>query len=388
MTDRELAAAAWAELTQTTDPWWKWRDRGFPSGTHWSKAKAYQDQIGVAVTPPPPPPPPPPPSTLTKVLFAPMAESALDPVMNTTDAAWKQYVQTHYYRIIKLWGSKWATFYKNGHAYIDSAAIYNPSDIASTHADWILRDSAGKPLYIPWGTKNPDGSYAQYAADQGSPGFRQWIIDRCKAAIATGYVGVHLDDVNLPYSVSGQPYKNGQPLSVFQQKEDICGLLEAVRNALPGAEISHNARWFDSPNHDGVDPFVERQILASDWTTIERGAVDGGLSAGTGTWSFGRLFQYVDHVHSLGRSVVWMSYADSVADTTLNLAAYMLCRENRDMVSSHLGAYPTQPFPPYSYDLGAALGSRTKSGSVWARQFNFGSVSLDELTRIGKVVKV
>lgn len=51
MTDKELWAAAWAELTQSTISYPKWKQQGFTRG-HWAAAKALGDQIG-AVTPPP-----------------------------------------------------------------------------------------------------------------------------------------------------------------------------------------------------------------------------------------------------------------------------------------------------------------------------------------------
>lgn len=57
MTDQELWAAAWAELTLTTDSYPTWKKKGFPSSSHWAKAKALGDQIG-AVAPPPTTPPP------------------------------------------------------------------------------------------------------------------------------------------------------------------------------------------------------------------------------------------------------------------------------------------------------------------------------------------
>lgn len=57
MTDRELAAAAWLELTKTTDSYPTWKRKGFPPRSHWGKAKAFLDQIGAAPPPPPPAPP-------------------------------------------------------------------------------------------------------------------------------------------------------------------------------------------------------------------------------------------------------------------------------------------------------------------------------------------
>jgi hypothetical protein len=59
VTDAERAARAWAYLTQTTDSYPKWKQRGFPANTNWGKAKADLDAIVGGVVPPPPPPPPP-----------------------------------------------------------------------------------------------------------------------------------------------------------------------------------------------------------------------------------------------------------------------------------------------------------------------------------------
>jgi hypothetical protein len=382
MTNRELADAAWLELTKTTDPFPKWVSKGKPASSHWAKAKGLLDQVTDPAAPPPPTPTPPP-TTNTRILFAPTAQSELDPVMNTTDPASKQYVNDHYHRIIKLWGSKWATFYKNGHVYIDLLAIYRNSNADFSQ---ILHNAAGKPLYIPYGCSG--GVCPQWSADPGNAAFRANQIKRCKDALAMGYVGVHLDDVNLGFNFSDGYNGAQQPVgyTVASYNDAVVSLLEEIRKAIPTAEISHNARWFDSPNHDGKDPFVERQIKAADFTTIERGIVDGGLTGGTGSWSVDRLFSYVDHIHELGRSAVWMSYADSAQDTTANIAAYLLCRENEDMVSSHLGAYPANPFAPYNLDPGKALGVRTKpSTDVWQREFEHATARYTLATRSGTV---
>lgn len=51
MTDRELWAAAWKELTLTTDPYPTWKKKGFPSSSHWAKAFSLGEQIGVPSDP-------------------------------------------------------------------------------------------------------------------------------------------------------------------------------------------------------------------------------------------------------------------------------------------------------------------------------------------------
>jgi hypothetical protein len=67
MTPEELADAAWQELTLTTDSYPKWKQRGFPSNTHWGKAKAYLDQIKDTE---PTPDPDPVPVPTTKIQWA------------------------------------------------------------------------------------------------------------------------------------------------------------------------------------------------------------------------------------------------------------------------------------------------------------------------------
>lgn len=51
MTDREKWLQAWHELTLTTDSYPAWKKKGYPASSHWAKAKAIGDTIGV--TPPP-----------------------------------------------------------------------------------------------------------------------------------------------------------------------------------------------------------------------------------------------------------------------------------------------------------------------------------------------
>ncbi len=51
MTDRELADAAWAELTKTTASYPSWVKMGRSSSSHWAAAKTLLDQIGTTAPP-------------------------------------------------------------------------------------------------------------------------------------------------------------------------------------------------------------------------------------------------------------------------------------------------------------------------------------------------
>jgi hypothetical protein len=53
MDNKELWNKAWEELTLTTDSYPIWKKKGFPSSSHWAKAKGFGDQItGNVVVPP------------------------------------------------------------------------------------------------------------------------------------------------------------------------------------------------------------------------------------------------------------------------------------------------------------------------------------------------
>jgi hypothetical protein len=339
----------------------------------------------TTVTPPPEP-------TTGLPMFSSKFGPATDSYLNSADATRKAWVKAHHNRGTALpivYVTNWNSW-MNNQKYIDIAAIYNPnhpdhSGAPAPDFSLILKDSNGKPLFIPWGSV-VNGQYAQYAADQSNPRWHQIIIDRCKSTIQAGHKGIHFDDVNLPMSLNGTP---AAPLNTPNaQKDAVCGLLEAVRAALPNVPVSHNSRWFDSPNHDGNDPYVKRQITAATWgCTIERGLDDSGVHGGTDQWSMNRMFQYVDTVHSLGRSVLWMAYtsATNTAMIEANLAAYWLCRENQDTVCGG-GQVDSNWFPLYDLDLGAAKGPRTYVAGVYRREFTKGYVTLTD-TKVGRVVK-
>lgn len=76
MTDRELADAAWAEATQTTDSYPRWVQKGKPASSHWAKMKALLDQIGVAPIPTPTPTPTPVPTPTGTLLWSAHHETA------------------------------------------------------------------------------------------------------------------------------------------------------------------------------------------------------------------------------------------------------------------------------------------------------------------------
>ena len=88
----------------------------------------------------------------------------------------------------------------NAWAYLDLYGIPTNSSLVSQHPDWILHDSKGNRLYIPFACSS--GSCVEYAGDAGNPSFVNWWINNATSIMGHGYKGLWLDNVNLPWRVS------------------------------------------------------------------------------------------------------------------------------------------------------------------------------------------
>ncbi len=369
------------------------------NGSHLLKAVAtatdgVKAEVSATVTvangaPPPPPPPPSGTSSAGRVLYvAPKASGTMVSFIDNSTSTQRQWMRDHWQRAIEDGGGWWdskVSWYPNVWAYVDSYAIYNPSALATQHPEWILKDSAGKKLYIPWGCSG--GTCPQYAADIGNPAYRQDYINRAKALITKGYKGIFADDVNMDITVgdsSGQRItpidpRTGAPMTDAAWKSYFATFMEQLRSAIPTAEIVHNAVWFSAGGqHDATQPDIVREIKAADYVNLERGFLDGGLTGGTGVWSVFAFMRFIDNVHVYGRHVVLQSYANDTTSAEYNLAGYFLINDGRDYVSSTLGSLQSNWWNGYATDLGDATSGRYQWNGVWRRDFTKGFVLLNE----------
>jgi hypothetical protein len=271
-------------------------------------------------------------------------------------------------------------WYQRGWAYKDAYAIYRSSALASEHPEWILRDQAGRPLFIPFACAQ--GVCPQYAGDISNPAFvRAWVAG-AQAMLAHGYRGLFIDDVNMAFRVSdGQgnltaPVNRatGQPMTYDAWRSYMARFTEQVRGALPQVEIVHNVNWpADTPART-ADPYIGQEIRAADYINIERGVNDAGLRGGIGPFSLRSLFAYIDAVHRLGRGVVLDGNALEALGIEYSLASYFLISDGNDLVSAH-GMTPVHWFAGFDVNLGNAIGPRTMWKGVLRRDFS-GGVSL------------
>jgi hypothetical protein len=293
----------------------------------------------------------------------------------------------NYDRVIAYggFGAAYVTpWYPRALDYIDSYAIYPGGDMT-----YALKDASGAAVWM--------GGYVgkEYAADVGSSGWRSTLVNRCKDALTQGYKGVFLDDVNLAPSFQNTAGaattpinpRTGSAYSNATWRDDFCGMLEQVRQAIPSAEICHNSVWFHSPNHDAADASTQRQVKAANLICYERGFCDTGISTGTGSWSLDRYMQHMDNVHKAGAKVLALAEgATTLQQAKFNLGCTLLVSTGGDYEFGKYQALPTAFWPGYMVDLGAAKGPRYSGGTnIVKRDFDKGTVSADFGTRTATI---
>ena len=131
------------------------------------------------------------------------------------------------------------SWFPRGWVYYDSYAIYRGGSTATEHPEWILRDSSGNRLYIPYECSG--GTCTQYAGDIGSSEFRQHIIGEIRAKLNSaapsgGYKGVFVDDVNMDFRVgdgngtSVRPIdpRTGAPMTLADWRRYFAEFMEEI----------------------------------------------------------------------------------------------------------------------------------------------------------------
>jgi hypothetical protein len=313
------------------------------------------------------------------------ASPAFEPFIANRNPAYGSFLRQHMWRMVVYspYFDERTRWYPNGLVYEDAYAIYRGSALATQHPEWILRDTGGNPLYIPFECSN--GHCPQYAADVSNPAFRKHWIATIQDKLRRGYRGVFIDDVNMDLRVGNGVEQSVAPIDAATHRpmthsawrNYMARFMEEIRRALPHAEIVHNAIWYaDSPT--GIaDPSIRRQIAAADFVNLERGVNDSGLTGGTGTFSLQRMLRYIDAVHALGKGVILDGSVTDPAGIEYALAAYFVISSGSDAVSAG-GITPIHWWPGLDVNLGEALGPRRLWRGVLRRDFTRGIALVKE----------
>src|SRR5215207_1038279 len=324
------------------------------------------------------------------VHFAKAAESSFDVFTSAPTDAQKTWMRSHYARMraYSPYFDSRLSWFSDAWAYQDLYAIYRTSSLATEHPEWILKDSAGNKLYIPFGCSN--GVCPQYAADFGNPAFRSWWIQKAVATMAKGYRGLFADDVNLDWRVGSgtgafvapRDPRTGTTMTLANWRRYMAEFTEQMRAALPGKEIVHNAIWFagcgSAADSCWSDPQIRRELLAADYVDLERGLNDAGITGGGGRWGYESFMARIDWLHGQGKAVVFDSQATAAAGREYGLANYLLVSTGRDLLGNDPGGTPADWWEGYDVQLGAPKSGRYDWNGLVRRDFDHGYVLVNK----------
>jgi Hypothetical glycosyl hydrolase family 15 len=329
------------------------------------------------------------------VHFVGTANSSFDQYTLHQDPSYGAFLRKHMWRLLVYspYFDDKTRWYPTGWAYDDAYAIYRDSRLATQHPEWILRDAAGSPLYIPFACS--EGTCTQYAGDISNPAFRShWIAD-ARMRLRHGYRGLFIDDVNMEFRVgNGQEQQvapidpaTHQSMTYDAWRSYMAQFMEQIRTALPHAEIVHNAIWYaDSPART-ADPYIRREIAAANYINLERSVNDPNLTGGTGQTSLSSFLSYIDVVHHLGRGVILDSGATERQATEYSLASYFLISNGNDGISAG-GMTPTHWWTGFDVNLGDANGPQKQWNGLRRRDFNRGVVLVNGPGSVSQTVKL
>ena len=167
--------------------------------------------------------------------------------------------------------------------------------------------------------------------------------------------------------------RTNSPMTYDNWKGYIAGFVQQIRASLPQAEIVHNSIWFAGGSNRDYDPNVINQLASADYINCERGISDAGLTPGNGPWSVNAFLAFVDHVHSLGKHVIFDEYT---FNGEYGLAGYFLINDGQDAFGNQQ-IRPWYTAAEYYVQLGAPLGARYTWNGLLRRDFQNGAVLLN-----------
>lgn len=321
-----------------------------------------------------------------KVGFFKHANTAFDSYTTKPDAKQQQWMQSHYQGILTYtpYFDARLSWYPNAWFYIDSYAIYVNSDIAQKHPEWIMQDAQKNRLYIPW---ECHGKCEQFVGDFSNPDFKKYKIEEIRTALAKGYQGVWIDDVNLTWRVSDNneihripmDRLTNKPMTLTDWQRYFTEFMEEIRRAFPSAKIAHNAIWY-ADTMTTENPFINRQIKAANYINIERAGNDSGLTAGNDRWGYETFLHYLDYVHQQGAGSILMDFGTTATEREYGLATALLISNGNDFISSNHPDWTTPDhwWPGYALNLGKALKPHYSWQGLLRRDFECGQVLLNQ----------
>jgi hypothetical protein len=139
------------------------------------------------------------------------------------------------------------------------------NDLWTNHQSWFLKDSNGQYIHRPSSYTWEMDPKRPYLMDQGSAGWRDWLIAKVAQRLSYGYDGVFLDQCPpTPTGYSAIPAKYAGDYGLW--RNDINGLINYIKSHFPNAVVISNSLWngqayyanaspnpIDANNEDGTE---------------------------------------------------------------------------------------------------------------------------------------
>ena len=191
-----------------------------------------------------------------------------------------------------------------------------------------------------------------------------------------------VDDVNFAFNVSDgagnlvapRDPRTGRTMTHTDWQRYMAEFMEQLRAELPEqAEIVQNQVYF----HVGLSsPYVRRAIDASTHIEVERGFNDTGITGGNGWFGYETVMAWVDYIHSRGKGVVYD--VQSGWGREYALGNYFLTSTGGDGLGMDDGGTPDNFWNGFATDLGAPLNQRYRWNGLFRRDFENGTVLVNQ----------
>ncbi len=316
-----------------------------------------------------------------------------DPYFSTSSATARQWLNDHWQRSVafRTWFDNKTSWYPQAWSYINTYGMASDTGYVAANPSQVLKANSDNTtkLYLNFGCSG--GVCPLYAMDPGNSDWVAYQVSRAVANYAAGYRGMFMDDVNLD---TVNRFSNGTTLTAARDPRTgaamtldnwckyMAQLLEAIRAAIPNAEIVHNALfWSDYSNQ-----YVKRQAAACDYYCLERGWNDTNMDA---TALLGQL-DFVDTIYEdYGTRAVYLADAEATTlqTATFGLACSLLASKGQEMHGTGYQWTPDNWNTMYDTDFGDALGPRYQTGATtWQRDFTTGTVTANLSARTGTII--
>ena len=263
---------------------------------------------------------------------------------------------------------------------LKSQVAYKAGDfcnISQNHPDWFLLDPSGNRL----------SNSGYYYMDPGNAGWRQfWVTRALEMQQLFGWNGVFMDNVEASLS---KHQRAGRTLQRYPTDASYQAAILGFLQYLSTGYFKPQAR----PLYANIISMRDSSVWFAYLSNLD-GAMQEGWAV---DWSTGYLsntywlndMALAEQTQAMGKQAILVSQGSSnnSARQAFAFASYLLVMNGKASFRYGNAANYSEAwlYPNYEIDLGAPLGARYQSGSVWRRDFTNGYVVVDPINHTADI---